>query len=172
MKVTKKASKAIKGPFVAIGNRGTAIAQMETLEGTLTLGKNLVLAKTGNGSSIEDRKEELWARSCSWIQSRKEVDKNGNAYFTLLRVKDAIARGEVAVVKNIKFRQTATGKLFTGTLLAPKGYKSGEKLPANVAVIDSPGYKYGRIEKNMVKEADGSDSRNRLLVCKLVNSKK
>lgn len=169
MKVAKKTGKTIRGTFISIGNRGTAIAQISELVAPLVLGRNKVLPKQGRG--IDERTKQLWALSCSWIQSRAEVDARGDAWFTLLKVDDAIREKKVRVLKGCLFKQAATKRTHKGDLVVPASYKDGEKLPKITAVINCPTYKYGRIESKAVREADGSEARNRLLVCKLVSTK-
>ena len=142
-----KAAKAIVGQFVAIGNRGVLVTEITKVEAPLVIGKNRILSKVRGENHAA---KELWSKAGSWIQSSREVEKDGYAYFQLLPVAQAIKTGQVKLLKGVQFVQKSTGRKFTGDLLMPRDWKEGEKQPRVLGVINARGYSYGRIESKPV----------------------
>lgn len=145
---TKKAEVGIKltEPAVSIGNRGTATILAKTLPAGVVFGENPQLPKSGH-----DEATAPWLIVRAWISSRPHP-------FTVQPVSVAIKRGLVKLVKGVQIVHKQTGKRFTADALLPKGWQPNQKVPQNVAVINTkwPG---GRVESKLVNEnrkADGT----------------
>lgn len=161
MKLVKSVKQVIHfvGSLIAIGARGVAVSELKELPAPLKLGTQPILAKTRG----DDVSKELWVRSCSWLTPKTAKKPE----FTLLPLPKAVSSKLVKLHKGMRFR-TLDGKTHTGTIVAPYSWEPSMRQPQYLGVVDCRTYRHGRIESRLVRESDGSESRNKSLVAKLV----
>jgi hypothetical protein len=192
MKLKNKVSgEAVKGPFVAIGNRGVT-CPMTVGDNGLVLSNGVVIPKGATLNEWQDLPpkirggadlpgQPLYRRVHSFVQSRTDKGPNGKAQFFLGTLALAVQKKLVKVIENVTIeRKLASEELqceehhslprkATGTLVLPADWAPGQKTPKMVGFVPNAGQKWpgGRIEQTLVNEADKSPARNDFVVAKI-----
>lgn len=173
---SKKPVVTVKGPIVAIGGRGVIVTELPSLPGDMKLGLQPIMEKKrGEDHSMS----ELWVKAGMFMTSSAEPRKVRNSPFVVQNGDRKVAAvlldtfeharktRRIVVHPKLKFRQ---GKnTFTADVISAPGWNpKSDKQPSYLGVLHANGYRHKRIESTLIREADGSESRNKHLVARLV----